>query len=178
MNRYRTAPSHPHKVEAGIDVLASENFAPLAGHRVALITNQTGRDSAGRRTIDVLAHAPGLKLVAIFSPEHGLYGTADARVASTKDPATGLPVFSLYGETERPTDKMLEGVDALVYDIQDAGVRFYTYETTLGYSMEAAARKGIPIYVLDRPDPIGGFLVEGPMLDAYQVSFVGYFPLP
>lgn len=178
MNSYRTAPSHPHKVEAGIDVLASENFAPLAGHRVALITNQTGRDSAGRRTIDVLAHAPGLKLVAIFSPEHGLYGTADARVASTKDPATGLPVFSLYGETERPTDKMLEGVDALVYDIQDAGVRFYTYETTLGYSMEAAARKGIPIYVLDRPDPIGGILVEGPMLDADQVSFVGYYPLP
>ncbi|HEV2493845.1 MAG TPA: exo-beta-N-acetylmuramidase NamZ domain-containing protein [Terriglobia bacterium] len=178
MNSYRTAPSHPEKVETGIDVLESENFAPLAGRRVALITNQTGRDSAGRRTIDVLAHAPGVKLVAIFSPEHGLFGTADARVPSTKEPVTGLPVFSLYGETERPTERMLEGVDALVYDIQDAGARFYTYETTLGYSMEAAARKGIPIYVLDRPDPIGGVLVEGPMLDGDQVSFVGYFPLP
>jgi uncharacterized protein YbbC (DUF1343 family) len=165
-------------VKTGIDVLESENFAPLAGHRVALITNQTGRDSAGRRTIDVLARAPGVKLVAIFSPEHGLFGTADARVSSTKEASTGLPVFSLYGDTERPTEKMLEGVDALVYDIQDAGVRFYTYETTLGYAMEAAARKGIPVYVLDRPDPISGDLVEGPMLDGDLVSFVGYFPLP
>jgi len=126
----------------------------------------------------LIAKAPGAKLVAIFSPEHGLAGTADENVASGRDTATGVPVYSLYGETNRPTDQMLAGLDALVYDIQDAGVRFYTYETTLGYTLEAAARKGLAYYVLDRPDPIGGFNVEGPMLDPDLRSFVGYFPLP
>jgi uncharacterized protein YbbC (DUF1343 family)/CubicO group peptidase (beta-lactamase class C family) len=178
MNSYRAEPPPLGKVETGIDVLEAENFSSLAGRRVGLITNQTGRDTEGRRTIDVLYRAPGMKLAAIFSPEHGLFGTADERVPSSKEPATGLPVHSLYAETERMTEKMLEGVDALVYDIQDAGVRFYTYESTLGYSIEAAAHKGIPIYVLDRPDPIGGVLVEGPMLDKDLLSFVGYFPLP
>ena len=178
VNSYRAEAAHSDNVQTGIDVLESENFAPLAGRRVALITNHTGRDLDGRRTVDLLNHASGVKLASIFSPEHGLFGVADERVPSSVEPSLGLPVYSLYGETERPTDKMLEGVDALVYDIQDAGVRFYTYVTTLGYSMEAAARKGIPFYVLDRPNPIGGVLVEGPVLDPDLKSFVAYFPLP
>ncbi|HUI41086.1 MAG TPA: exo-beta-N-acetylmuramidase NamZ domain-containing protein [Terriglobia bacterium] len=177
-NSYRMEPARNGRTETGIDVLEAENFAPLQGLRVGLVTNQSGRDAAGRRTIDVLAGAPGVKLAAIFSPEHGLAGAADTRVASTRDPATGLPVYSLYGDTERPSDEMLAGLDALVYDIQDAGVRFYTFETTLGYTLEAAARKGLAYVVLDRPDPVGGFNVEGPLLDADQRSFVGYFPLP
>lgn len=163
---------------AGIDVLEQENFAPLQGKRVGIITNQTGVDREGRRTIDVLAHAPGVKLVAIFSPEHGIFGTADSKVASTTDTATGLPVYSLYGSTRRPTDQMLQGIDALVYDIQDAGVRFYTFITTMGYGMEAAAQHHISFYVLDRPDPLNGITIEGPMLDRDKLNFVGYFPMP
>ncbi len=162
----------------GIDVLEAQKFAPLAGKRVGLITNQTGVDRAGRSTIDLLAHAPGVKLVALFSPEHGIRGALDERVPSTTDAATGLPVYSLYGETERPTDAMLSGVDALVFDIQDAGVRFYTYITTMGYAMEAAAAHRIPFYVLDRPDPLGGERIEGPILDPERTNFVGYFPMP
>ena len=177
-NSYRIAPPRNGKVETGIDVLESENFSPLRGLRIGLITNHSGRDSAGRSTIDLLVHAPGVKLAAIFSPEHGLAGTADERVPSGVEPETKLPVYSLYGETERPTDKMLDGLDALVYDIQDAGVRFYTYSTTLGYALEAAAKHRIPIFVLDRPNPITGFYVEGPVLDNNLHSFVGYFSLP
>jgi len=178
MNAYRTEGIHNDKVLTGIDVLEAENFQSLTGRRVGLITNHSGLDAAGRRTIDLLDHAPGVKLVAVFSPEHGLLGKADEKVASTNDPQTGLPVYSLYGDTLRPTDQMLEGIDALVFDIQDAGVRFYTYTTTLGYTLEAAAKKGIDYYVLDRPDPIGGFLVEGPVLDPDLRSFVAYFALP
>ncbi len=166
------------KVETGIDVLVAQNFAPLKGFRIGLITNHTGLDSRGRRTVDVLRHAEGVKLVALFSPEHGLYGKADENVASTTDPETGLPVYSLYGDIQRPTDKMLQGLDALVYDIQDAGVRFYTYSTTLGYILEAAAKRGIAVYVLDRPNPINGITVQGPILDPDLKSFVGYFPEP
>lgn len=177
-NSYRIPPPQNGKVESGIDVLESENFSPLRGLRIGLITNHSGRDSAGRSTIDLLAHASGVKLAAIFSPEHGLAGTADERVPSGVEPETKLPVYSLYGETDRPTDKMLEGLDALVYDIQDAGVRFYTYSTTLGYALEAAAKKKIPIFVLDRPNPITGYYVEGPVLDNDLHSFVGYFSLP
>ncbi|MHB8654400.1 MAG: exo-beta-N-acetylmuramidase NamZ domain-containing protein [Terriglobia bacterium] len=177
-NSYRIPPARNGKVETGIDALESENFSPLHGLRVGLITNHSGRDSGGRTTIDLLAHAPGVKLAAIFSPEHGLAGTADERVPSGIEPETKLPLYSLYGETERPTDKMLEGLDALVYDIQDAGVRFYTYSTTLGYALEAAAKHKIPIFVLDRPNPITGFYVEGPVLDNDLHSFVGYFSLP
>ncbi len=162
----------------GIDVLEAENFAPLAGKRVGLITNQTGIDRQGRSTIDLLAHAPGVKLVALFSPEHGIRGALDERVSSTKDEATGLPIYSLYGETERPTPAMLAGVDALVFDVQDAGVRFYTYITTMGYAMEAAAQRHLPFYLLDRPDPLGGERVEGPMLDRERTNFVGYFAMP
>jgi uncharacterized protein YbbC (DUF1343 family) len=162
----------------GIDVLEQQDFLPLKGKRVGLITNQTGIDRTGRRTIDLLAHAPGVKLVALFSPEHGIRGVADERVASTKDEATGLTIYSLYGEKERPTDAMLAGLDALVFDIQDAGVRFYTYITTMGYTMEAAAAHHLAFYVLDRPDPIGGERVEGPVLDHDRTSFTGYFPMP
>jgi uncharacterized protein YbbC (DUF1343 family) len=166
------------RVKTGIDVLEDEHFAPLRGKHVGLITNQTGVDQEGRRTIDRLAQARGVKLVAIFSPEHGLAGREDSRVASTRDPATGLPVFSLYGETERPTPEMLKGINALVFDIQDAGVRFYTYVTTMAYAMEEAAKNHLAFYVLDRPDPIDGITIEGPMLDSDRLSFVAYFPMP
>ena len=178
LNSYRRPAPAAGNVTTGVDVLEAQNFAPLQGLRVGLVTNHSGRDAAGRRTIDLLATAPGVKLVAIFSPEHGLFGTADEKVASTRDPTTGLPVYSLYGDTQRPTDQMLAGIDALVYDIQDAGVRFYTFITTLGYTLEAAGRKNLSYFVLDRPNPIGGFNVEGPLLDADLRSFVAYFPLP
>jgi uncharacterized protein YbbC (DUF1343 family) len=162
----------------GIDVLEAQGFAPLVGKRVGLITNQTGIDRNRRSTIDLLAHAPGVKLVALFSPEHGIRGASDGRISSTTDEATGLPVYSLYGETERPTDAMLTGLDVLVFDIQDAGVRFFTYITTMGYAMEAAAAHHVAFYVLDRPDPLGGERIEGPMLDPDLTNFVGYFPMP
>jgi uncharacterized protein YbbC (DUF1343 family) len=165
-------------VMTGLDALAARKFAPLSGKRVGLITNHTGLDSAGRRTIDLLAQAPGVKLRAIFSPEHGLSGKVDAKVASGKDASTNLPVHSLYGETRRPTSDMLKDLDALVFDIQDAGVRFYTYMSTMGYGMEAAAQKGIEFVVLDRPNPIGAARVEGPLLDRDLTSFTAYFPLP
>jgi uncharacterized protein YbbC (DUF1343 family) len=116
--------------------------------------------------------------VALFSPEHGLAGRNDEKINSSRDAATGLPIFSLYGETLRPTDEMLAGIDALVFDVQDAGVRFYTYVTTMAYCMEAAAKRNIAFYILDRPNPLGGEIVEGPMLDADKTNFVGYFPLP
>jgi uncharacterized protein YbbC (DUF1343 family) len=174
---------HPRKprngaVQLGVDVLEAENFAPLAGLRVGLITNHTGLDREGRRTIDLLLQAPGVKLAALFNPEHGLAGKVDERVASASEPVSGLPVYSLYGEVERPTDSMLEGLDALVFDIQDVGARPYTYVTTMGYSLEAAAAKGIDFYVLDRPNAINGAVVQGPILDRDLRSFVGYFPLP
>ncbi len=178
MRGYREQGLRNGKVQTGVGVLEAQNFAPLEGRRVGLITNATGVDAEGRRTIDLLYHAPGVKLVALFSPEHGLASQVDAKVASGTDATTGLPVYSLYGDVERPSDKMLEGLDALVYDIQDAGVRFYTYTTTLGYCLEAAAKKGIDFYVLDRPDPINGNEVEGPILDNDLRSFVAYFPEP
>jgi uncharacterized protein YbbC (DUF1343 family)/CubicO group peptidase (beta-lactamase class C family) len=178
MRGYRITGLRNGKVETGIDVLESEDFAPLRGQRVGLLTNLTGRDARGRSDIELLRAAPGVKLVALFSPEHGLYEQADAKVASTTDARTGLPVYSLYGDVRRPTARMLEGLDAIVFDVQDAGVRFYTYITTLGYILEAAAKKGTEVYVLDRPNPLGGDTVEGPMLDPNLKSFVGYFPLP
>jgi len=165
-------------VMAGVDVLAARRFAPLCGKRVGLITNHTGVDAAGRRTIDLLARAPGVKLRAIFSPEHGLSGKVDAKVASGRDASTNLPVHSLYGETRRPTPDMLRDLDALVFDVQDAGARFYTYMTTMAYAMEAAVKQGIEFVVLDRPNPISGARVEGPLLDKDLKSFTAYFPLP
>lgn len=168
----------PRRVQTGADVLVAEKFAPLVGKRIGLITNHTGLDSSGSRTLDLLHRAPGVTLAAIFSPEHGLYGSADEKVASGTEPASSLPVYSLYGEVRRPTAAMLDGLDALVFDIQDAGARFYTYITTMAYAMEAAANKGLPFYVLDRPNPIGADLVQGPVMDVELKSFAGYFPLP
>jgi uncharacterized protein YbbC (DUF1343 family) len=168
----------PARVQVGLDVLESEKFAPLRGKHVGLITNHTGLDGQGRSTVEMLTHAPGVQLVALFSPEHGLAGNNDERVSSTKDAATGLPIYSLYAETRRPTDAMLQGIDTLVFDVQDAGVRFYTYTTTMAYCMEEAAKHKIAFYVLDRPNPLGGEIVEGPVLDADKASFTGYYPLP
>jgi uncharacterized protein YbbC (DUF1343 family) len=167
-----------HHTMTGIDVLEAQNFAALQGKRVGLITNHTGVDSAGRRSIDVLAHAPGVKLVALFSPEHGIAGRMDETVANSSDEATSLPIYSLYGETRRPTAALFANLDALVYDIQDAGVRFYTYVTTMGYCMEQAAKQHIAFFVLDRPAILGGEVIEGPMLDADKTSFVAYFLMP
>lgn len=168
----------PGRVQVGLDVLEAEKFTPLKGKRVGLITNHTGLDAQGRSTIQELFHAPGVQLVALFSPEHGIAGKADDKVASSKDPTTGLPTFSLYDESRRPTDEMLRGIDALVFDIQDAGVRFYTYTATMAYCMEEAAKHNVSFYVLDRPDLLGGEIIEGPMLDPDKTNFVGYMPLP
>ena len=159
--------------KTGLDVLVEQKFARLAGKRVGLITNQTGLDRAGRRNVDLMRQA-GIAVTALFSPEHGIAGREDRPgIQDTTD--AGIPVFSLYGNTLRPTPEMLKGIDALVFDIQDVGVRFYTYETTMAYAMEAAARAGVPYYVLDRPNPITGTRVEGPLLDAGAASFVGYW---
>lgn len=163
-------------VRTGLDVLVAQNFQPFAGKRIGLVTNHTGIDRQGRRNIDLMRQA-GINVAALFSPEHGFVGAEDREgLQDTTDPATGIKVFSLYGKTNRPTPEMLAGIDALVYDIQDVGVHFYTYETTMAYCMEAAAKAGIPYYVLDRPNPITGTRVEGPLLDAANASFVGYFP--
>ena len=170
--------THVGRVQTGLETLESEKFAALKGKRVGLITNHTGQDSQGRSTVELLAHAPGVQLVALFSPEHGIAGHADEKISSSKDPSTGLPVYSLYGEHLRPTGEMLQGIDALVFDVQDAGVRFYTYTTTMGYCMEEARKYGIKFYVLDRPNPITGDIVEGPMLDSEKTSFVAYSPMP
>jgi uncharacterized protein YbbC (DUF1343 family) len=166
------------KVLNGIDVLREQNFAPLAGKSVGLITNHTGTAADGTSTIDLLFRSKVCKLTALFSPEHGVRGTMDSAVSSSTDELTGLPIYSLYGESKRPTPEMLKGIDALVFDVQDIGARFYTYITTMAYCMEAAAKQGIPFYVLDRPNPIGGLKIEGPMLDQDRLSFVGYMALP
>ena len=166
------------KVLTGIDVLERDNFKPLAGLRLGLITNHTGRNREGRQTIDVLHNAPGVKLVALFSPEHGIRGVADDKVSDSKDEATGLPIYSLYGETRRPTPEQLKDLDALVYDIQDVGARFYTYISTLGYALEEASKAKLPVFVLDRPNPIGGIDVEGPIADSDKLSFTSYSTIP
>jgi len=173
-----TAPPRPvGPVLNGIDVLKAEGFASLAGRRVGLVTNHTGISAEGEATIDLLAAAKNLKLVALFSPEHGIRGTLDVEnVASSRDDKTGLTIHSLYGKTLRPTPEMLEGIDTLVYDIQDVGVRFYTYETTLAYLLEEAAKLKVKLVVLDRVNPINGWIVEGPGLEKEFVSFVGYHP--
>jgi len=166
---------HNGETRTGLDVLVAEKFQPLAGKRIGLITNQTGVDRDGHRNIDLMRQA-GITLVALFSPEHGFAGVEDRPgIQDSTDPATGIKVFSLYGQTTRPTPEMLRGIDALVFDIQDVGARFYTYETTMAYALEAAAKAGIPFYVLDRPNPITGTHVEGPLLDAANRSFVGSF---
>src|ERR1700675_59255 len=170
--------SRAGRVQTGLDVLEAEKFAPLRGKHIGLITNHTGLDYQERTTINVLAHAPGVQVVALFSPEHGIAGHSDEKLPSSKDASTGLPIFSLYGDHLRPTDEMLQGIDALVFDVQDAGVRFYTYTTTMAYCMEEAAKRNIAFFVLDRPNPLNGDIIEGPLLDAEKTSFVAYFRLP
>lgn len=165
-------------VLTGLDVLEADHFAPIAGKRIGLLTNLTGLDARGRRNIDVLRWAPEVQLTTIFTPEHGLYSNAEGRIASGVEPISGLPLVSLYGSTRRPKPEMLAGLDALVFDMQDAGVRFYTYACTMAYAMEAAAQARIPFIVLDRPNPIGADRVDGPMLDADRLSFTGCHPLP
>ena len=163
-------------VLTGIDVLRAEDFARLAGRHVGLVTNHTGRASDGTPTIDLLHDASHVSVVALFSPEHGIRGVLDESVPSSKDGKTGLPIYSLYGKTRRPTDEMLAGIDTLVVDLQDVGVRFYTYTTTLAYVMEEAAKHRIRVVVLDRPNPVNGWIVEGPPLDPEAVGFTGYLP--
>jgi uncharacterized protein YbbC (DUF1343 family)/CubicO group peptidase (beta-lactamase class C family) len=175
------------QVKTGIDVLAGRNFDVLKAPdgrklRLGVITNHTGVDSLGRRTIDVLAQAPNVELVAIFSPEHGIGGSLDTSdITESKDAATGVPVYSVYGDTDekrRPSLDIVKSLDAIVYDIQDAGVPFYTYETVLGYFLEACAKADKELIVLDRPNPITGIFLQGPVLDATTSTYVGYHPVP
>ncbi|HEY5220255.1 MAG TPA: DUF1343 domain-containing protein [Gemmatimonadaceae bacterium] len=166
-------------VVPGIEVLLRDSLSLVRGKRVGLITNQSGRDRNGRSDIDLLFHAPGVKLVALFAPEHGIRGAAEAgaRIASDADAATGVPIYSLYGAVHAPTPAMLAGIDVLLYDIQDAGARCYTYVWTMALSAAAAGRAHIPFVVLDRPDPIRGDRVEGGVLDTAYRSFVGQYPV-
>ena len=176
-------PAHPFvqtRVKPGIDVLRDHQFDLLKGKRVGLVTNPTGVTADLEATIDVLANAPDVHLVALYGPEHGVRGDNDAGkyVESYLDRKTGIPVYSLYGKTRKPTKEMLQGVDVLVYDIQDIGLRSYTYISTMGLVMDAAAENGIPFVVLDRPNPLTGIRVEGPMLEPKYKSFVGAYPIP
>jgi uncharacterized protein YbbC (DUF1343 family)/CubicO group peptidase (beta-lactamase class C family) len=165
-------------VMSGVDVLRADGFQILKGKRVGLVTNHTGHTRDGATTIDVIHDASGVKLVSLFSPEHGIRGILDAKFPSSVDDKTGLPIHSLYGETRRPTPEMLDGLDTIVIDLQDIGARFYTYMTTMAYVMEEAAKRKIAVVVLDRPNPINGFQIEGPLLDEAQLSFTGYMPMP
>jgi len=167
-------------VSTGIEQLAESNFGILKGKRVGLVTNPTGVDSQLRSTVDILFNAPDVKLVALYGPEHGVRGefTAGEYVESETDPSTGLPVYSLYGKTRKPSPEMLKGIDILVYDIQDIGSRSYTFISTLGLLMEAAAENGIPLVVLDRPNPLGGIRMEGAVTRPGFFSFVSQFAIP
>jgi uncharacterized protein YbbC (DUF1343 family)/CubicO group peptidase (beta-lactamase class C family) len=176
------APSLSFDVRAGIDVLEASGFAAVKGKRVAILTNATGLTRDGRSLASLLlsekAKAAGVKVVRFFSPEHGLFTALDEKVSDTVDPATGLPVVSLYGEKRRPASQDLEGIDAVVIDLQDAGVRFYTYLTSMGYVMEECAKAKVAVVVLDRPNPIGGEVVEGPPADPDRLSFVAVHTIP
>jgi uncharacterized protein YbbC (DUF1343 family)/CubicO group peptidase (beta-lactamase class C family) len=172
------ATREPEQVMTGIDVLQAEGFARLRGRRVGLVTNHTGRSRAGASTIDLIKDAKGVELVALFSPEHGIRGIVDEAVPSSRDDRTGLPIYSLYGKTLRPTPEMLAGIDTMVIDLQDIGARFYTYMTTMAYVMEEAAKRKIAVVVLDRPNPIDGFQVEGPTVPKEALGFTSYFPMP
>jgi uncharacterized protein YbbC (DUF1343 family)/CubicO group peptidase (beta-lactamase class C family) len=168
-----------NSVRNGIDVLESQAFGLLQGQRVGLITNHTGRNLEGLNTVTVLSKAPGVKLAALFSPEHGFEGKLDiSKVDNSQDKNTGLMIYSLYGENRKPTPEMLSSIDTVVFDIQDVGARFYTYVSTMGEAMKAAAEHGKKFVVLDRPNPIGGQIVSGPMLDKGQEAFVAFHSLP
>ena len=162
-------------VQTGLDVLRAQGFAPLAGKRVGLVTNHTGLARDGATAIDLLFAAKDVKLVALFSPEHGIRGILDAKVPSEIDEKTKLQISSLYGETRRPSAAMLDGLDAIVIDLQDIGARFYTYITTTAYVLEEAAKRKLPVFVLDRPNPVNGWNLEGPALDKESMGFTGYF---
>jgi len=166
-------------VLTGIDVLEKDGYRQLAGRKIGLITNQTGINRSGVSDTQLLHAASDVELVAIFSPEHGLFGKLDvSQIEDSKDPITGIKVYSLYGTTHRPTSEMLAGIDTLVFDIQDIGARFYTYISTMGHAMQAAAKNRIRFVVLDRPNPIDGITVSGPLLDEGKQSFVGFHRLP
>lgn len=170
--------SHP-QFKLGIDVMEQNEFAVLQGKRVALITNQTGVDSRGNHIIDLFFNAAGVDFVALFGPEHGIRGDVEGgfEIKDQKDPKTGVPIFSIYGNTKKPTPEMLQGIDVLIFDIQDVGARFYTYISTMSLCMEAAAENNIEFMVLDRPNPITGAIVEGPVLEDEYKSFVGIHPI-
>ena len=167
-------------VKPGIEVLQERGFEGLIGKKVGLVTNPSGVDRYLNSTVDILYNAPGVELVALYGPEHGVRGDVYAgdKVADTKDAATGLPVYSLYGSTRKPTPQMLEGVDVIVYDIQDVGARSYTFISTLGLVMEACAAKGIEVMVLDRPNPLGGNKIEGCYVEQPFNSFVSQYRIP
>ena len=175
-----TGVARPIVVKTGIEVLKAQRFELLEGKRVGLITNPTGVDDGLRSTVDILNEAPTVELVALFGPEHGVRGDAHAgdHVGNQTDPVTGLPVYSLYGKTRKPTPEMLRGIDVLVYDIQDIGCRSFTYISTMGEAMAAAAENGIEFVVLDRPNPLGGRKVEGPLVQDGFFSFVSQYRIP
>ncbi|MGI9054871.1 MAG: exo-beta-N-acetylmuramidase NamZ domain-containing protein, partial [Pyrinomonadaceae bacterium] len=163
----------------GIDILEKNNFKELENKRIGLVTNQTGRNLNGKPTIDVLNEAKNIKLVSLFAPEHGIRGELDQeKITDSKDEKTGLPVYSLYGETRRPKPEQLQNLDAIVYDIQDVGARFYTYTATLKNVLEEAAKAKIPVYILDRPNPINGVTVEGAIADEDKLSFIAAHTIP
>ena len=170
----------PTTVRPGIEVLQADGFKQLAGKRVGLITNPTGIDNNMRSTIDILAEAQNVRLTALFAPEHGVRGNhiAGALIANEVDQRTGIPIYSLHGRTRKPTPEMLKDIDVLVYDIQDIGCRSYTFISTMGLAMEAAARDGKEFIVLDRPNPLGGERVEGNLVERGRESFVGQYPIP
>ncbi|MBR3205189.1 MAG: DUF1343 domain-containing protein, partial [Bacillus sp. (in: Bacteria)] len=167
-------------VKTGIETLLSSNLSWLKGKKVGLITNPTGIDANMKSSVDLLFEHPDIKLTALYGPEHGVRGDAQAGegVESYTDEKTGLPVYSLYGKTRKSTPEMLKNVDVLLFDIQDVGARYYTYIYTMAYAMEAAKENNIPFVVLDRPNPIGGLKVEGPVLEPEHASFVGLYPIP
>ncbi|MGD9139426.1 MAG: DUF1343 domain-containing protein, partial [Desulfobacterales bacterium] len=167
-----------HQIMSGLDVLRAENYHRLRGRKIGLLTNQTGQARDGVSTIDLLAGAGNLELIALFSPEHGIRGIRDDQIPSSRDPNTGLVIHSLYGKHLRPSPKMLAGIDTIVIDLQDIGTRFYTYMTTMAYMLEAAAKQNIQVTVLDRPNPINGIRIEGPLLDEKFIGFTGYFRMP
>lgn len=167
-------------VFTGLDVLARDNFAILEGKKVGLITNQTGVNRKLIQNVELFLESPNVDLQAVFSPEHGFSGTVSAgeKVNSSEDVKTGIPFYSLYGENQKPTPDMLKGLDVLVFDIQDIGIRSYTYMSTMGLAMEAAGEVGIDFIVLDRPNPMNGEKIEGNILDLKFSSFIGMYPIP
>ena len=173
-----TSSSYP--VRTGIEVLRSRGFEGLVGKRVGLVTNPSGVDRDLRSTIDILYNAPGVELVALYGPEHGVRGDvyAGGKVSDSRDALTGLPVYSLYGPTRKPTPEMLSGIDVMVYDIQDTGARSYTFISTMGLVMEACGELGIEVMVLDRPNPLGGLKVEGSVVEPGFFSFVSQYRIP